>query len=185
MWLTFLFVIQYLCHYQEKTIIIPVECLWLMDGLSSLTWPESDWLHSGACWGCTHTHSCALDYQAHRLNQPSPRTLRSLTWQHGTPALRVTWFKLYNKRSTNHQPVCRSSPAKPLMCCVWHGETDIISITIYFHLPSAATTGSYAIYFSWRSLCCVTFGEQLRRKKWENCQVFKSCWAAFRSIGHR
>jgi len=29
------------------------ECVWLVAGLSSLTWPESDRLDSGAGWGCT------------------------------------------------------------------------------------------------------------------------------------
>ena len=50
--------------------------------LHSLTWPESDWLDSGAEWGCTPVvHSAS---NVHRLNQPSTHALRSPAWQHVT-----------------------------------------------------------------------------------------------------
>ena len=48
--------------------------------------PESDWLDSGVGWGCTPVvHGVIM---AHRINQPSPHTLRRepLSWQHVTSA---------------------------------------------------------------------------------------------------
>ena len=61
-----------MCFY----FIYMSECgMWMMASLSSLTWPDSDWLDSGAWWGCTPVSHEAIN--VHRLNQPSPHTFNS------------------------------------------------------------------------------------------------------------
>ena len=71
-------------------------CKWMMAGLSSLPWPESDWLDSGAWWGCTPVVHWAIS--VHRLNQPSPHTHseRSATWQHEAPLTCNNILDLYS-----------------------------------------------------------------------------------------
>ena len=66
-------------------------------GLSSLTWPASNWLDSGAGWGCTPVAHWLTN--VHGSNPPSPHThththththscRRSTSWQHGSPTHR-------------------------------------------------------------------------------------------------
>ena len=66
--------------------------VWLIVGLSSLTWVGRSGLESGAGWGCTPVVHLAIN--ANRINQPSPRTtLRAPTRQDETPALSAALCK--------------------------------------------------------------------------------------------
>ena len=74
----------------EEALVI-VECVCVVDG-----WQEQPHLARARpmrLLGGVRLHTCgAFDKHAHKLNQPSPHKLRSLTRQHGSPALHVTRF---------------------------------------------------------------------------------------------
>ena len=55
-------------------------CVCVMVCSSNLTWPESDWLVSGAGWGCTPIVHWKIN--VHTFNQPSPHTPPTIT-DHG------------------------------------------------------------------------------------------------------
>ena len=63
----------------------------MIAGSSSRTLPESDWLDSGAGWGCTPVLHWEINI--HRSNQQSPDTHSgsSPRWQHGAPGHVSLW----------------------------------------------------------------------------------------------
>ena len=86
-----------------RALFLSVKCVWLMAGLSSLIWPKSDWLYSGAGWGC----------KTHRL---SPHTVGKLSYM-------AAWISVYcivNQNSYNACSVAapKRSVARTLVQCM-------------------------------------------------------------------
>ena len=82
-------------------------CVWMTAGLSSLTWPETDWLDCGAEWGCTPVAHWGIS--VHRINQPSPQgeiacmatwsTRQCITTNHT-----ITWLQHHHPESLSVEP---------------------------------------------------------------------------------
>ena len=121
------------------------------DGWVKPTWPESDWLDSGARWGCTHVVHWLIN--VHSLNQPSPHTLKYLrqgNMEHQLVSLPINFYI---------KPVCSHHHAVVLVCrssghwggqWVWHAHCyrhDPYSCLISYHGNILQLTNTLAQYY--------------------------------------
>ena len=106
-----------------KKIFMVLWSMWVMDGLSSLTWPESDWLDSGAGWGCTLVVHWAIN--VHGLNQPSTHKLWELYWMATSAPVSLS-INLCNKPVLQHHHPASLS----VEVAVWLWLLDSLSMSV-------------------------------------------------------